>query len=59
MWLVKWIVTVLVVHFAVLLIGGLVLPSTFTVTRSAVNAAPPEKIYALVADPRGWQRWSA
>ena len=22
-------------------------------------SAPPEKIYALVADPRGWQQWSA
>jgi uncharacterized protein YndB with AHSA1/START domain len=58
MWFVKWIVAVGVVLFAVLLGGGIFLPSTFTVTRSAVIAAPPEKIYALVADPRGWQRWA-
>jgi uncharacterized protein YndB with AHSA1/START domain len=59
MWLVKWIVAVLGVLVAVLLIGGVLLPPTFTITRSAVIAAPPEKIYALVADPHGWQRWSA
>jgi uncharacterized protein YndB with AHSA1/START domain len=58
MWLVRWIVMIVVVLFAVLLLGGLLLPSTFTVTRSAVIAAPPEKVYALVADPRGWQLWS-
>jgi uncharacterized protein YndB with AHSA1/START domain len=59
MWLVKWILTVLVALFAVLAIGGFLLPSTFTVTRSIAIAAPPEKVYALVADPRDWQRWAA
>ena len=44
--------------FAVLLVGGFLLPSSFVVTRSVVVAAPPEKVYALVADPRAWQLWA-
>jgi uncharacterized protein YndB with AHSA1/START domain len=58
MWLVKWVVMVTVVLFAVFLIGGFFLPPGYVVTRSMVMAAPPEKIYALVADPHGWQLWS-
>ena len=58
MWLVKWLVTVLAVLFAVVLIGGFLLPPTFAVTRTALVAAPPEKIYPLVADPHAWQLWS-
>ena len=42
-----------------LLVVGFFLPSTFTVARSTEVAAPPEKVYALVADPRGWKQWSA
>ena len=42
-----------------LLVVGLFLPPTFTVARSAEIAAPPEKVYAMVADPRGWKQWSA
>jgi len=57
--IVKWIGIVLLVFLAVLVIGGFMLPSTFVVARSADIAAPPEKIYALVADPRGWRQWSA
>ena len=41
-----------------LLVIGWFLPSTFQVARSVDVAAPPEKVYALVADPRGWRRWS-
>jgi uncharacterized protein YndB with AHSA1/START domain len=58
MWLVKATIAVLVALFAVLAIGGLLLPSGFTVTRSTVIAASPERVYALVADPRSWQRWA-
>jgi uncharacterized protein YndB with AHSA1/START domain len=54
----KWVLGVLVALAAVLLVGGLTLPSTFTVARSTTIAAPPERVYALVADPREWRRWS-
>lgn len=32
--------------------------STYTVTRSRVVQAPPERVYPLVADFRAWQSWS-
>lgn len=48
------------IAIVVLLLGiGLLLPSTFSVQRSMAMAAPPEKIYPLVADPREWKKWSA
>lgn len=56
-WL-KWTV-VGVAGLALLVVGiGLLLPSRFTVTRSVAVAAPAEKIFPLVADPRRWQAWS-
>ena len=48
--------------FALLLIvgvGGLLLSSRYTVTRTTTINAAPDKIYALIADPRGWKQWSA
>jgi len=39
--------------------GGLMLSPKFTVSRTLTIDAAPEKIYALIADPRGWARWSA
>lgn len=42
----------------VLLVGGWLLSPKFTVTRSVDVAADPQKLYALVADPREWKRWS-
>ena len=38
--------------------GGLLLTSKFSVSRSVEITAPPEKIYALVADPHQWAQWS-
>lgn len=43
---------------AVLLLGGLLLSGRFSVERSVSVAAPAERVYALVADPREWRRWS-
>ncbi|KQW51643.1 MULTISPECIES: SRPBCC family protein [unclassified Roseateles] len=40
-------------------LGGLLISPKFTVSRTLTISAPPEKIYALIADPRGWQQWSA
>ncbi len=54
----KWLVIVIITLVVVLLVGGMFISSKFIVTRSAVINAPPDKIYALVADPRGWKQWS-
>lgn len=44
---------------ALLLAIGFMLPSQFKVQRSAQIAAPADKVYALIADPREWKRWGA
>jgi uncharacterized protein YndB with AHSA1/START domain len=54
----KWILGVVLALAAVLVAGGWLLGSDFKVTRSQLVNAPPEKIYPLVADPRGWKQWS-
>jgi uncharacterized protein YndB with AHSA1/START domain len=54
----KWLAGI-VIGLAVLLFGGaLLLPSGFTVVRSTEVAAPPEKVWALLQDPREWKRWA-
>lgn len=55
---VKWLLIVIVV-LAVGLVGiGYMLPSKFRVERSTSINAPAEKVYALIADPRAWARWT-
>jgi uncharacterized protein YndB with AHSA1/START domain len=54
----KWIVMIVVALAAVLLLGGLMLSPLFTVTRTVQVKAAPEKVYALVAEPRRWKEWS-
>jgi uncharacterized protein YndB with AHSA1/START domain len=49
------IVTLLLLFAAV----GLALPSRFSIERSTTIAAPAEKVYALIAAPAEWKRWSA
>ncbi|EHR72643.1 Polyketide cyclase / dehydrase and lipid transport [Burkholderiales bacterium JOSHI_001] len=39
--------------------GGMLLPSGYQLSRSVEVAAAPDKVYALVAQPRAWKRWSA
>jgi hypothetical protein len=56
--LIKVLLSIVAVLAVVLLGGGLMLSSKFTVTRSADIAAPPDKVYALVASPREWNRWA-
>ena len=56
-WL-KRILLTLVSLVALLVIVGMMLPSGFKVQRSITVAAPAEKIYALLADPREWKRWA-
>jgi uncharacterized protein YndB with AHSA1/START domain len=55
---VKWLLAVVLGLAAVLALGGMLLSPKFKVTRSVVVAAPPDKVYALVADPRRWKEWS-
>lgn len=55
----KWFAGIVLALVALLFIGGLALSSNFTVTRSVQVNAPPDKVYALVADPRRWKEWSA
>jgi uncharacterized protein YndB with AHSA1/START domain len=56
--LLKWLAIVVVLLAAVLLLGGLLLSPKFKVTRSVLINAPVDKVYALVADPRGWKQWA-
>jgi uncharacterized protein YndB with AHSA1/START domain len=56
--IVKWILIVLVALAAVLVGGGYLLSPKFTVVRSVTINAPADKVYPLVADPRGWKQWS-
>ncbi len=56
-WL-KRIVVAVVALIALLLVIGWLLPSGFKVQRSIQVAAPPSKIYPLIADPRQWKNWT-
>ena len=55
----KVLLIAVVVLLAVGLGVGLMLSPKFTLSRTVVINAAPDKIYALVADPRGWKAWSA
>ena len=57
--IVKWLAGVIVILILLIVVVGFFLPGTFTVVRSTQVAAPPEKVYALVVDPRAWKQWSA
>jgi hypothetical protein len=54
----KWTAVIVVLVTIGLVGGGMMLSPAFTVTRSVLVNAPPEKVYAFVADPRGWKQWS-
>lgn len=56
---IKWVLILIVGLAAILFVGGYFLSPTFTVTRSATINAPADKVYALIADPREWKKWSA
>lgn len=56
--LLKWLLIAFAALIAVIYIGGLLMSPKFTVTRSIEVAAPADKVYALVAAPREWKRWS-
>jgi len=56
--IVKWLLAVVLLLAAVLVLGGYLLSPKFVVSRSVSIAAPPDKVYALVADPRRWKDWT-
>ena len=56
--LLKWTVIVLVSLLALLFAGGYALSPKFSSARSTTIAAPADKVYALIADPREWKRWT-
>ena len=56
--LVKWLLAVILVLAAVLVLGGYLVSPRFTVSRSTSIAAPPDKVFALVADTRRWKEWT-
>jgi hypothetical protein len=57
----RWLIRIaggLVLVALALVLAGFALPSTYRVERSLVIAAPPGRIYPLVAAPKRWQEWS-
>jgi uncharacterized protein YndB with AHSA1/START domain len=54
----KWLLVLGLGLAAFLVVGGALLSPKFTVSRKVSIAAPPDRVYALVADPRGWAQWS-
>ncbi|MDI4635024.1 SRPBCC family protein [Pelomonas sp. V22] len=43
---------------AVVLVGGMLVSSKYHVERTVSVKAAPDKVYALVANPRMWKQWS-
>lgn len=56
--LLKWVLIILVGLAVLLFAGGHALSPEFRAVRSTSIAAPPDKVYALLADPREWKRWT-
>jgi uncharacterized protein YndB with AHSA1/START domain len=57
----KWFRIVLITVIGLVLLFAavsLALPSKFRVERSVAIAAPPPKVYLLIAAPAQWKRWS-
>ncbi len=59
--MVKWLKRTVIGLIALVLLlvaGGYALSPKFSVARSVTMAAPADKVYGLIADPREWKRWS-
>jgi hypothetical protein len=57
----RWLIRIaggLVLVALALVLAGFLVPAGYQVERSVVIAAPPERIYPLVAAPKRWQEWS-
>ena len=56
--LLKWLLIAVLGLAALLLSGGYALSPKFSIARDVTITAPADKVYALIADPREWKRWS-
>lgn len=56
--IIKWLLGLVVALAVVLVAGGWLLSSKFSVSRSVSINAAPDKVYPLIADPRAWKQWS-
>jgi uncharacterized protein YndB with AHSA1/START domain len=56
-WVTRVLLTVAVIAVLVFAIGFL-LPSDFKLQRSIEIGASPERVYALISDPREWKMWT-
>jgi len=54
----KFLGVILLALVVVLLVGGMLISSKYRVERSVSIKAAPDKVYALVANPRQWKQWS-
>ena len=54
----KWVLGLVAILALVLVGGGLLLSPHFRIERSTQIQAPPDKVYALIAEPRRWKDWS-
>jgi uncharacterized protein YndB with AHSA1/START domain len=54
----SYVVGALVVLVAAVLVYAAAMPDVFRVQRAASIDAPPEKIFPLISDLRGWGAWS-
>jgi len=57
--IVQWTLAVIGIIVLAALAVGFFLPSRFEVSRAVVIAAPADRVYDLIADPRQWKTWSA
>jgi uncharacterized protein YndB with AHSA1/START domain len=57
--IVQWTLAVIGAIALAFVVGGLFIPSTFTVQRSVLINAPARKVYDLIVEPRQWARWGA
>ena len=54
----RWVASI-IIALALLMVGiGTLLPPKFVVARNIVVNAAPERVYALVDDPRKWKDWA-
>jgi uncharacterized protein YndB with AHSA1/START domain len=56
--MVRTMLVVFAAALGVLLLLAAFRPDSFRIERSVAIAAPPEKVYAQLADFRAWSRWS-
>lgn len=57
--IVQWTLAAVGAVVLAIVIGGTALPSRFSVSRSVAVAAPADRLYDLVVEPRQWKKWSA